>query len=127
MCLWEIFAGKIFDGLNALFRLFGLDKGEVEACVQVPEAPKGATRVSLPVEDRVRRRHDPTFLALTEDGVEACDGSRWRGHEVAEDVAGPDGGQLIRIADEQEMGPRGNCLKEVRGKSGVEHAGLVED
>ena len=49
---------------------------------------------------------DPAALGLAEDLGEACGGEHVAVDEVAQDAAGADAGQLVRVADEDQRGVR---------------------
>lgn len=69
---------------------------------------------------------DAAEFSLAEYDVEPYEGDFSRGDEVVEDIAGTDGGELVDVADEDEMGFAGDGLDEAGGESRVEHGGFVD-
>ena len=66
----------------------------------------------------------PSWRKMTESRVTGAPGRR---DQVLEDVARADARELVGVADEQQVGPRGHGLEERRREAGVEHRGLVDD
>lgn len=77
--------------------------------------------------DGVGGADDAAGFALAKDGVESRDAGGRSRHEIAEDIAGANGGKLVSITYEQEVRGGGNGLKEVGGEAGVEHTRFVND
>ncbi len=88
-----------------------------------------------PVGDRVLPGVDPVgvgddagLLGLAEDAREAHGRDRAAvGQQVPQHLAGADAGQLVDIADEEQVGARRNGLDQLVGQEEVQHGGLVHD
>jgi hypothetical protein len=62
---------------------------------------------------------------LTEDGAQAGDRGDAAGDDVAQYVAGADGGKLVYVADQQQVGAGFEGFEQVVGEQQVEHGGFV--
>ena len=80
----------------------------------------------LAVVDAVGVDDDAGLLGLAEDLGEAHPRDRVGGEQVAQDFAGADRGELIDVADEQQMRSFGDGLDELVGQDDVHHRGLVD-
>ena len=76
--------------------------------------------------DAVRVDDDAGLLGLAEDLGEAHPRDGAGGEQVAQDFAGADGGELVDVADEQQMRSFGDRLDELVGQDDVHHRGLVD-
>ena len=68
---------------------------------------------------------DSAVLLLAEGDLQAGDGDEVGVDEILENVARADGGKLVGVAHEQEVGLRRNGSEKGGGEANVEHAGLV--
>ena len=80
-----------------------------------------------PVDDAMRVDDDPGVLGLAKDLGQANPRNRVRGEQVAQDLTGADGGELVDIANEQQMRSLGNRLDEFVGQDHVHHRTLIDD
>ena len=64
---------------------------------------------------------------LAENGFQADDGGHIGGDQVAQHVARADRGQLVDVADEQQVAVGADGLKQIVGQHQVEHRRLVDD
>ena len=99
----NVFGGEVADGLGGLLGRVGFDKDKIILGVEFAEALKGFVGVGLAGADGVGGTNDTAGFTLTKDGVEARHAGGGRRHEVPEDIAGADGGELVGVANEQEM------------------------
>ena len=76
--------------------------------------------------DPVRVDHHPGLLGLPEDLGEPDPGDGVGGEHVAQHLPGADRGQLVHVADQQQVRPRRDRLDQFVGQDQVEHAGLVD-
>ena len=93
-------------------------------------AGKAGGRAGVALVDGVGGGDDLGLALLAVDDVETGDGDGGGcagEDEVFEDVAGADGGELVGVAHEEEVGAGGHGLEERGGEAGVEHRGLVHD
>ena len=65
--------------------------------------------------------------ALTEEPCEPGDRETFGAKQAGKDVAGPDTGELIRVANQQEVCARCQCLHQLIGEEHIEHTCLVDD
>ena len=77
--------------------------------------------------DVVRGGHDAVAVLLAVDDGEAADGHASRRDQVAQDLPGPDGRELVHVADDRDRGARSHRLEEGGGEPGVHHRELVDD
>src|SRR5262249_16378910 len=98
-----------------------LDEVEVAG----PAGGRGGGQLAL--LDGVGGADDPALAGLAEDLGEADHGDGAGGDEVGEHGAGPDGGELIDVADEHQAGVPRQGADELVGQRHVEHGGLVHD
>src|SRR5690606_32864509 len=75
--------------------------------------------------DAVGVDDDAGLLGLAEDLREPYAGDGGGGEQVAQHLAGADGGQLVDVADEQQVGAGRDRLDELVGEQQVEHGRLV--
>ena len=70
---------------------------------------------------------DPAFRRLPEHLGQPRDRQRAGVDDVGEHLPGPDRGQLVDVADQQQPGRRRDRLQQREHQRRVDHAGLVED
>ena len=70
---------------------------------------------------------DVAVVCLTEDRLQSRHRYHAAGDEILQDVAGADGGELIPIADQQQMAARLHRLEQVMDEQQVYHRGFVHD
>ena len=80
----------------------------------------------LPGVDPVGVDHDAGLLGLAEDLGQPHRGQRPGGEQVAEDLPGADRGQLVDVADQQQVSARRDCLDQLVREDHVDHRGLVD-
>ncbi len=81
----------------------------------------------LPAIDAVRVGDDVRLHGLPEDHVQPDDGGALGGDDVAQHVARAHAGQLIDIADEQQVRVEGHGFQQVIHQQQIDHAGFVDD
>jgi hypothetical protein len=69
----------------------------------------------------------PALLGLAEHLGQPHPGQALSREEVAQDLAGADAGQLVDVADQQQMGPGWDRLDQLVGQQHIQHRGLVDD
>ena len=127
------FGDQLDAELRCPLRLLGLEQKEI-ACAVVVDDGHFAMIDAVGVGDDVGAR----FLA--KDGLEAHDGGTAQGcarapftvafygsDDICQDVAGADAGQLVDVADQQEVGAEGDGLEQMVGEHHVEHRGLIHN
>ena len=80
----------------------------------------------LAVVDAVGVDDDARLLGLAEDLGQAHPRDVAGGEQVAQDLAGADRGELIDVADEQQVRALGDRLDQLVGEDHVHHRGLVD-
>ncbi len=97
--LRDALGDKFADGLCALKGVIALDEVKVEelACRSFGQDGK------LALVDQVGIFDDQTIFFLSEDLVEASDGDLATLQQVAQDIPGSNGGELIDVANEQKL------------------------
>ena len=80
----------------------------------------------LAVVDAVGVDDDAGLLCLAEDLGQAHPRDRAGGEQVAQDFAGADRGELVDVADQQQMRPGRDGLDQLVGQDHVHHRGLVD-
>ena len=90
------------------------------------KSPNPVSCGELPGVDPVGVDHDAGLLGLAEDPGQPYRGQRPGGEQVAEDLPGADRGQLVDVADEQQVRARRDRLDELVGQDHVHHRGLVD-
>ena len=77
--------------------------------------------------DAVGVLNDTGILFLPEDFIEPCHGHEFGVDDIAQDVSGADGRELIDIADDYERRRRRNGGEQAGGEFDIEHRALVDD
>ena len=72
--------------------------------VEVPLGAAGGKRGQAALVDPVGRLHDAAPLPLTENPLQTKEGYNSGLKNVPQELAGPNGGQLVRISGEQHRG-----------------------
>ena len=114
------FRADAYDGVGCRLRFLGLD--EVEVSLGVLGDKRGQ---AAPV-DPVGRIDDAAPVPLTEDPLQTEKGHNAGVQNVPKELAGPDGGQLVRISNEQHRGVSWHRLQEMVAQHDVQHGGLVD-
>jgi hypothetical protein len=70
--------------------------------------------------------HDPGLLRLPEDLRQPDHRERLRADQVAEDLARPDRGELVHVADQQQVGAGSDGPGELVREDHVDHRRLVD-
>ena len=68
----------------------------------------------------------PAVLGLAEHLGQPHPGQALGGQQVAQDLPGPDAGQLVDVADQQQMRPGWDRLDQLVGQQHIQHRGLVD-
>ena len=123
----NVFGGEVANRFGGLFGGVGFNKDKIIFVIELAQALKRFAGMGFACADGMGGANDAAGFALPKDGVEAGDAGGGSGHEVAEDIAGTDGGKLVGITDKQEVCGRGDGLKEVCGEAGIKHARFVND
>lgn len=71
--------------------------------------------------------NDVAVGGLAEHFGEANDGDDAAGDDVAQDRTGTDGGELVDVADEDEIGVRGKRARESAHERDIDHAHFIDD
>ena len=82
------------DGIGRRLRFSGLDE------VEVPLGVAGAERGQAALVDPVGRLDDAAPVPLTENPLKTEEGTTPDSRTSPKELAGPNGGQLVRISDE---------------------------
>ena len=93
------------DSIGRRLRLFGFDE------VEVPMGVAGAQRGQAALVNPVGRLDDAAPVPLTENPLQTEEGYYSGLEDVPKELAGPDGGQLVGISDEQHRGVARNGLQ----------------
>jgi hypothetical protein len=87
-----------------------------------------ATKVrQLTSQNTLRIHGDARAGPLAEKSGQAGNGEAFGPQQAGEDIAGPDAGELIRVANQQEVGPRCQRFDKLVGEQHIEHTSLVDD
>lgn len=97
--LRDALGDEFADGLCALEGVIALDEVKVEELVCGGFGEDG----KLALIDQVGVFDDQAIFFLSEDLVEARDGDLAALQQIAQDIAGSNGGELIDVADEQKL------------------------
>ena len=90
------FRADAYDGIGCRLRVFGLDE------IEVPLGAAGAERGQAALVDPVGRLDDAAPIPLAENPLQTEEGDNSGLKNVPKEFAGPDGGQLVGIPDEQQ-------------------------
>ena len=121
-------ADEVGEGFGDGLRCGAFDEEEVfDFVLSVSSLVFSREAWELAVVDGVGGLDDLGGGSLAEDFGEACDGDGFGIDDVAEDVARADGGELVDVADDEQVGVIGECLEEGVHEWGVDHGCLVED
>ena len=115
-------------GADAGLGVVGADEVDVARLeVERRRVRRRGGRVLVAMQDGMGGADDAAARALAEDGVQPRDRHEARGDEVVEHAARAHRGQLVDVADEQQVGAVGHGPQERRGQPAVEHGGLIDD
>src|SRR5208283_5036081 len=95
---------------QAVLRRACRDEGEVAPLGRGGDVGIDRRERGVAAVDRVRRRDDRALALLAENDREARDGRPGRLNQILEDVAGPYAGQLVDVADDEQVRPQWNGL-----------------
>ena len=114
------FCADADDGVGRRLRFSGVDE------VEIPLGVAGAKRGQAALIDPVGRLHDAAPVPLTENPLKTKERYNSGVKNVPEELAGPNGGQLVRISDEQHRGVARHGLQQMVAQHDVQHRGLVD-
>ena len=109
------FRANADDDIGCRLRFSGFDE------VKVPLGVAGAERGQAALVDPVGRLDDAAPVPLTEDPLKTEEGYNSGLKKISKELAGPDGGQLIRISDEQHRGVAWHGLQQMVAQHDVQH------
>ena len=119
----EVFI-ELYDFIEAVFRGGCVDEVAVHGRLEVA----GDTRsTGVTFEDCVCGGDDVAIFFLSKDFVEGDGGDGGGIDDVFENSAGADRGELVDVADEEEVCGGGDGVEKRSGEVGVDHAGFVDD
>ena len=119
--------GQFDHGFQAINRVRPFDEEEIAALVDGGNFIAHKRRVGASIKDPVSGFDHNAAGPLAKDVLQAGDREGLAANDIVEDIAAADAGQLIGIADEEDVRIAGNGPDEGAGEVVVEHAGLVDD